>query len=248
MTTRSRILLATAISVLLLIASKLAPQQAPAKHEHPSTSAPGAPNRVEGQVEHDLVSSMTPGHAHHGPHIKLTEVRPLTPEDQARAEAIVGTLRETLDKYKDYRAAIAAGYQPFLSKLPLPEHHFTNYWIGFEAAFRFDPARPTSLLYKKVAGGWELLGAMYTAPKKATEAELNQRAPLSVARWHAHINVCLPQPGQGATADWTKFGPRGSITTSEACGEADGRFVPQLFGWMLHVYPWEKSREKIWGH
>jgi hypothetical protein len=244
MTTRSRIALA-AISVSLLTTGSLAAQQAPAKHEHDHADHAEQPPP---QVEHDLVSSMTPGHAHHGPHIKLTEPRPVTPEDQARAEAIVGTFREALEKYKDYRAAIAAGYQPFLPKLPLPEHHFTNYWIGFEAAFHFDPARPTSLLYKKVAGGWELLGAMYTAPKNSTEAELNQRAPLSVARWHAHINVCLPQPGQGATADWTNFGPRGSITTPEACAQAGGRFVPQLFGWMLHVYPWEKSPEKIWGH
>jgi hypothetical protein len=31
------------------------------------------------------------------------------------------------------------------------------------------------------------------------------------------------------------FGPKGSITTAEACEAAKGRFFPVLFGWMVHV-------------
>ena len=34
----------------------------------------------------------------------------------------------------------------------------------FLAKLRFDPAEPTALLYKKTADGYELEGAMYTAP------------------------------------------------------------------------------------
>lgn len=244
MTTRNSLLFRIVIAASLLTAGRLAAQQAPAKPEHghheDSEQSP--------QLENDAVKSMTPGHAHHGVHIKLTEPRPQTPQDLARAEALVQTLQKSLENYKDYRVAIADGFRPFLPQLSLPEHHFTNYWLGFEAAFRFDPAQPTSLLYKKVAGGWELVGAMYTAPRTASEDQLNQRVPLSVARWHAHVNICLPQRGQGTTTDWTKFGPAGSITTPEACSEAGGRFVPQLFGWMVHVYPWEKSLEKVWRH
>lgn len=142
--------------------------------------------------------------------------------------------------------AIADGYRPFLPQLPLPEYHFTNYWRGFLAGFRFDPAKPTSLLYKKTADGYELVGAMYTASRFADEDDLNKRIPLSVTRWHAHVNICLPPRGQGAMADWTKFGPRGSIATREACREAGGRWRRQLFGWMVHVYPFEKTVEKIW--
>ena len=88
---------------------------------------------------------------------------------------------------------------------------------------------------------------MYTMPKNATTQQLNARVPLSVARWHAHVNLCMPPKGQGARADGTKFGLAGSISTSEACAEAGGRFIPQIFGWMVHVYPFETSREKIWG-
>jgi hypothetical protein len=42
------------------------------------------------------------------------------------------------------------------------------------------------------------------------------------------------------------LGPDGSIATADACAAAGGRFFPQLFGWMVHVYPFEKTSEKIW--
>lgn len=202
------------------------------------------PRQHEGMTHEQPMS----GHEHHSVHLRMTQARQTTPEDQQRAEEIVKTLRQTLEKYKDYRVAIGDGYQPFLPDLPLPEHHFTNYRLGAQAAFWFDPAKPTSLLYKRTADGWELVGAMYTAPRNAGEDQLDKRVPLSVARWHAHVNICLPQAGQGATADWTKFGPQGSIVTEDACQEAGGRWIPQLFGWMVHVYPWEKSPEKVWSH
>jgi hypothetical protein len=185
-------------------------------------------------------------HTHMEAHMKWTTSRPQTPADQQRAEEIVKTLRTALEKYRDYRVAENDGFQPFLPQFPQPMYHFTNYWQGFKTAFTFDPARPTSLLYKKTTGGYELIGAMYTAPKHMPEEKLDQRVPLSVARWHAHINICLPPKDQGQRADWTKFGFRGSIATAEECGQAGGRFWPQIFGWMVHVYPFETTSEKIW--
>ncbi len=89
---------------------------------------------------------------------------------------------------------------------------------------------------------------MYTAPAKATPEKLNARVPLSVARWHLHVNICLPPRGQAQSADWTKFGPKGSISTLEECTAAGGRFFPHLFGWMVHVYPFEQSPENVWAH
>jgi len=98
----------------------------------------------------------------------------------------------------------------------------------------------------KIAG-YELVGAMYTAPRNESEIDLNARVPLSVARWHAHINICLPPRGSGANADWKKSGPDGSITSADACAAAGGRFFAQLFGWMVHVYPFERTPDEIWG-
>jgi hypothetical protein len=122
-------------------------------------------------------------------------------------------------------------------------------WYGFKAAFGFDPAEPTSLLYKKTAGGgYELIGAMYTAPKRMTEDQLHERVPLSVAQWHAHVNICLPPRRDAGKADWTRFGLKGSIAREDECKTAGGRWYPQIYGWMLHVFPYEETSEKIWIH
>jgi len=47
-------------------------------------------------------------------------------------------------------------------------------------------------------------------------------------------------------ADWTRFGFRGSIATKDECDREGGRFQPQIFGWMVHVYPFAETPEKIW--
>jgi hypothetical protein len=183
-------------------------------------------------------------------HMRWTASRTESPDDLARANSIVATLRGSLDRYQDYKNAVDDGYEPFLPDLDLPMYHFTNYRRGLAAAFDFDPARPTSLLYRKHSTHYELIGVMYTAPRRFTEDQLNQRVPLSIARWHQHVNICLPSgsPRERAMADWSKFGPTGSIATESACTEAGGRWQPVLFGWMVHVYPFQQTRERIWTH
>ena len=89
---------------------------------------------------------------------------------------------------------------------------------------------------------------MYTASVNATESDLNDRIPLSVAHWHQHINFCKAPADQKAQyfgAD-AKFGLHGSIITKEACDAAGGTFQPHLFGWMVHVYPFETDPSKVW--
>ena len=195
--------------------------------------------------EAHAVHDMTMGEHAHSTHMHMTSPRPETPEDAARAKEIVDQLRAGIAKYKDYHVALADGYKIFLPNLPQPEYHFTNYRNGFLEAFTFDPARPTSLLYKKTSTGYELVGAMYTMPKRASEEQLNERVPLSVANWHLHTNLCMPPASQRRNADWAKFGLRGSIATQEACDAAGGKFHPVIFGWMVHVYPYEDSTDKI---
>lgn len=218
-------------------------------HKHPGSEdhMPGM-NHDGKQNEAAAVTSMTPGHHHNGLHMKMTPMRAPMSGDEQRAEQIVVSLRGSLEKYKDYHAALADGYKPFLPNLPQKEYHFTNNWHGFLEAFTFDAARPTSLLYRKTDGGYELAGAMFTMPKDATEEQLDARVPLSVASWHLHTNLCMPAKGQEKTSDWTKFGLAGSIATPDSCAEAGGRFFPSIFGWMVHVYPYEDSRNKIFGH
>jgi hypothetical protein len=191
---------------------------------------------------------MAGSHAHLGPHFRWTALRAANHTDQATAADILRHLREALAPYRDYRMAMKDGYEPFLPNVQQPHYHFTSKWRGFKAAFRFNPEQPTSLLYRKTPNGYELEGAMFTAPKRASEADLNERIPLSIAQWHAHVNICLPQKKDMKSADWTKFGPKGSILTETECDRVGGRFVPQLFGWMVHVYPFADTPEQIWTH
>jgi hypothetical protein len=171
---------------------------------------------------------MSGGMAHMEGHMFLTTLRPARSGDQQKADAIVAAAREAMEPYKDYRKALADGYRIFLPN---------------------DPLKPTSLLYKKNPdGGYTLVGAMYTDRLTASQDELNERIPLSVARWHQHVNFCKAPPGQLAAyfGPDAKFGLMGSITTREACDAAGGQFIPHVFGWMVHVYPYESNPAKIW--
>lgn len=243
-----RTFLGVALAALLLLGAAGA---ALAQHQHatPDQSKPGQPAE-QPTVEAAINESMAGHHHHEGPHFKLTTLRPRTPADQARADEILKALRPVLERYLDYHAALDDGFRIFAPDFPQPEYHFTNYWYGALAAFSFDPAKPTSLLYRKTKDGYELVGAMYTASRLADEDDLDQRIPLSVAQWHAHVNICLPPSGSpeglGRSADWTKFGPRGSIATKEECRTANGRWRNQIFGWMVHVYPFEADPQKVW--
>jgi len=189
------------------------------------------------------------GHIDMGPHMKMTALRSPQPGDQQRADAVAAEARKVLAKYADYHVALNDGFRIFLPNVSQKQYHFTNYRYAFEARNRFNPEHPTSLLYEKTSdGGYKLIGAMYTAPKSFTEDELNARIPLSVAQWHEHVNFCKAPKGLESEyfGNNAKFGLRGSITTEEKCKAAGGDFHPVIFGWMVHVYPFEKNTTDVW--
>ena len=166
---------------------------------------------------------------HMSGHMYMTSLRPPNAGDQQKADAIVAAAKAAMAPYQDYHKALADGYEIFLPNVPQPQYHFTKYEYGREAWSHFDPLKPTSLLYRKTAdGGYKLIGAMYTDRVDASEDELNERIPLSIARWHQHINFCKAPAGQKAAyfGPDAKFGLLGSITTREACEAAGGEFLP----------------------
>lgn len=182
-------------------------------------------------------------------HMHMTALRPLQPGDRQKADAIVAAAKKAMAPYTDYRKALADGYVIFHPNVPQSQYHFTNREYAREARWHFDPLKPSSLLYKKTAdGGYKLIGVMYIDRVNASEEELNERIPLSIARWHQHVNICEAPAGQKAAyfGPNAKFGFLGSITTKRACDAAGGEFHPHLFGWMVHVYPYETDPRKIW--
>lgn len=177
-----------------------------------------------------------------GLHMQMTPMRAATHDDSTRALALVAELRQAIAKYKDVSVAEHDGYQMFLPNVKNQRvYHFTNYRNAFKAAFTFDPEQPTSLLYKRNPDGqMDLIGAMYTMPKRASLDKLNERVPLGIAQWHKHVNWCLPK--RGDSARWMEqkdgrpvFGPESAIATKAACDSVGGDFHESLFGWMIHA-------------
>ena len=184
-----------------------------------------------------------------GAHMEITVHTSPAPGDAQRAQAIVDAARRAMAEYPTAADAERAGFTKFLPNVPLPIEHYTSRANAVEAAFgRFDATRPTSLIFERSGSELHLVGVMYTAPNSATQAQLDAEVPLSIASWHRHVNFCVPPRGT-PRSDTTGPGARfffGSIATVDACRAAGGRFVPRVFGWMVHVWPLETDPAKIW--
>jgi hypothetical protein len=194
------------------------------------------------------MSDMGPSMAAMAGHVYMTPLRPKQPGDEEKAKAVVANVKATIERYKDYRKALADGYVIANPKLKQPQYHFINQANTREADIHFEPSKPTALLYRRTPMlEYKLEGVMYTASPDATEDELNQRVPLSIARWHRHLNFCAAPADrvkeyQGAHP---KFGMFGSINTKEACEAERGTFQPHVFTWMLHVFPYEADLKEV---
>jgi len=174
-------------------------------------------------------------------HMAMTPRRTPTVADYARADAVAAELRSAIAKYRDVKVAEADGFRLFAPQIKNQRvYHFTKNLWALQNQFTFSAARPTSLLYRKDAGGkFVLVGAMYTAPKRYSAADLDERIPTSIAQWHKHVNWCLPPRREDDR--WTEmrngravFGPLGVATRAE-CDAVGGRFVKEIFGWMVHA-------------
>ena len=187
-------------------------------------------------------------HEHMDAHMHMSTLRNPQPGDRERAQKVVDQVKPALERYRDYNNAVADGYKIFLPNVPQKMYHVTNWMYAMGAAFTFDSTKPTSLLYEKQGNNFKLIGAMYTAPMRFSEDQLNERIPLSVAQWHQHVNMCKPPQGHEIEmlGKNPRFGLQGYISTREACESAGGTFIPHVFGWMVHVYPWEKTPDGIW--
>jgi len=183
-------------------------------------------------------------------HMMMTPLRPATAPDSIRAASIAVELRAAIEKYRNVKRAEADGFKMFAPQIKNQRvYHFTKGLWAIESQFRFDPAKPTSLLYRRdPQGQFVLIGAMYTAPKRFSVADLDERVPTSIAQWHKHVNWCVPR--LGSRSRWTEvkngrpvFGPLG-VSTRRECESADGRFHEEVLGWMVHVNVFEKD---VWG-
>jgi hypothetical protein len=194
-----------------------------------------------GDMDGDSAPNAMGGQMGMGAHMVMTAPRPQTPQDLERAHVVLDTLRRALIPYHDYRVALSQGYQIFLPTVPQEVYHFTDYSAAQQEYIGHSDLRfPGSLLYvKNSSGDYVLIGAMYSAPADYTPAQLDAIIPLSIARWHAHTNICLPNgvtlndvlrgDVHGTQVDMPGMLPVSSSASAPAINQqlgflADGRF------------------------
>jgi hypothetical protein len=181
--------------------------------------------------------------------LRLPPSRTPTPDDSVRGAAVVEVARAAVARYRLPGDAEQDGYRLFAPQFKGQRVlHYVNRSNARRNRFSFDPARPTALLYRPVAGGDpELLGVMYTMPASATPDELDANVPVALASWHQHTNVCRPKGRQEDDIAAFMTAKAGRITTREACEAAGGRFMAESRNWMVHVNVMAQP-EDIWEH
>ena len=238
----------------LLVAAALSVPVSIAGAQAPRPASPPAPRMGMSEQIVMAVEEAMGEHMDSNPHLALTPTRGAGAGDSARAAKVVAELRRGIEKYKDPAAAVADGFRMFAPRvMEQPVYHYIHPTRMLVEQSRWDPAAPSSLLYRRTpAGSIELIGAMYMASPQASLEELDARVPLSVARWHKHVNYCFPDERRRLTEakdGKPLFGPVGTIASREECAAAGGRFSPEIFGWMVHANVFAGSDAKaIWGH
>lgn len=185
-----------------------------------------------------------------GDHMQVSVKAPAQPGDAARAASIEAIAKTVVARYRDPATAVRDAYQPFFDSGRMgAEIHYVNLRYTAQERAHIDYEHPGAILYRRTPHGLVAVGVMYSAEQDSDAADLNARVPLSIAPWHRHIDICkargVPLTDQVQTD--SKFGFRGSIHTEDACDQADGRWLPVVFGWMTHVYPDETDPAKVWG-
>jgi hypothetical protein len=181
-------------------------------------------------------------------HMCITPPRPKQPGDEEKTKAVVAQVKSAIEKYKDYKKALADGYVIANPTVVQPQYHFTNDANVRLADTQFDPSKPSSLLYYQTpTQHYKLEGVMFTANPDSTEEDLNQRLPLSMVRWHEHTNFCAApaEKVKDYHGAHPKFGMFGSIHTQEACQAEGGTFMPVIFTWMIHLFPYEDNLKDV---
>lgn len=190
------------------------------------------------------------------PQTLMTRITPRQAGDSARAALLAGQVRQSITRFRNVADAERAGYQSFPAEPPpsLRIVHYVHAGLSRREAATLDPTQPGALLYERMTSGTlRLVGAMFTATVDAPLEELHRRVPLSMTQWHLHQNVCIPKP-VWSKSKWARtsadgrpvFGPGGTLTSTDACTTAGGRFLPTVFGWMAHVYVFADDPADLW--
>jgi hypothetical protein len=128
--------------------------------------------------------------------IDLGGVAGVTPQEQARAENLIGATLLSLPKYADYHTAEKDGYVSIGDGLTGTEHFIKPSY--FDDDHVLDPDFAESLVYDvKPDGTKKLAAAMYMLGSKKTFKDVPDVGG-KLTQWHIHNNLCFTSTGQVA--------------------------------------------------
>jgi len=130
----------------------------------------------------------------------MTALRPSTPQDWAKADTIAQELREAIEKYKDYHVALSKA-SAFSCRI-FRKRNITSPVMKTPSwnRSRSIPRAPLLCYNKKTKTGYDLIGAMYTMPKRVTEEQI-ERARSPQRRAVAPARQTLLDPLKETAAD-----------------------------------------------
>ncbi len=120
--------------------------------------------------------------------IDVSGVPGVTPDEEARATALIEGSLKDLPKYADTAAAVADGYASIGDASTGSEHYIKLSLI--EDNDFLDPAQPESLVYKVDGDTRTLAGAMYIASARSTDDPSLLAFAGPLMQWHNHGNLC----------------------------------------------------------
>lgn len=159
-------------------------------HGVATTTAPGDPNGDSnaGPTTTTVDLSVWPRPWDPAVGIDLSGVPGVTPEQQARAEALIAdTLRE-LRRWADPETAIADGYVSIGDARTGSEHFIKASLINDDVML--DPSQPESLVYTVVGERRILAGVMFIASPRPTDDPTLTDFAGGLMTWHNHGNLC----------------------------------------------------------
>jgi hypothetical protein len=128
-----------------------------------------------------------PGHQHAGAVLQASNATP-TPQQREAATRLLAETSSDIAPYRDWRAAVAAGYRPAVAFGGVA--HWTN--PAYAKGPVLDPRRPQALVYVRGRSGPILAGAMFQMPRLG-ELGPDPGGPLTA--WHSHQNLCVSVVG-----------------------------------------------------
>lgn len=120
--------------------------------------------------------------------IDMSHVPGVSPEQDARAQALIAATLADLPRWADTATAIADGYVSIGDANTGSEHYIKGSLIGDDVML--DPSQPESLVYAVEGDKRILAGVMFIAsPRPTDDPSLTEWAgPLMT--WHNHGNLC----------------------------------------------------------